>query len=224
MALLRSGAAVQAIARRKDYYATARPEVAVLVPAECRRVLDVGCASGELGRSLQQCGHLVSGIELVPAAAAEARQHLQQVEVADIEADGFPFSPGSFDAIIFADVLEHLIDPWRVLREATALLSPGGRAIISVPNLQNWGVLRGLLRGNWKYRERGILDFGHLRFFTRQTIEQLVADAGLVVERIGFHYRPSWFRSLLSRLTFGRIRSYLGRQILVVARKPANNE
>lgn len=218
---LRSGAAVQASARPANYYSASRPEIVELVPLECRRILDVGCARGELGRVLQQRGHQVTGIELVPAAAAEARRHLHQVHALDIESEGFPFLAASFDCLIFADVLEHFIDPWRVLREATELLAVGGCVVISVPNLQNWRILRGLLRGKWKYRERGILDRGHLRFFTRQTVEQLVADSGLVIDQIHYHFRASRFRSLLGAFSFGGVHPFLGRQILVVAHKPA---
>jgi SAM-dependent methyltransferase len=133
--------------------------VAALVPAGARRVLDVGCGGGELGRLLKRRGHYVAGIELVPAAAERARTILDQVACFDLETDPPPFSPGSFDAIILADVLEHLIDPWRVLKQLVRLLSPGGRVIASVPNLQNWKVLRRLLVGRWRYRERGITDF-----------------------------------------------------------------
>src|SRR3954454_11856792 len=117
-----TGAAIQPAGRAADYYAQARPDVAALVPPTCRRVLEVGCARGLLGESLVRRGHHVTGIELVPEAAAEARSRLHRVECADVETQGFPFPPGSFDCVIFADVLEHLVDPWRVLRKATALL------------------------------------------------------------------------------------------------------
>ena len=147
------------------------------MPAACRRVLDVGCGAGHLGRLLKERGHHVTGMELVPEEADEARQRLDAVVTADVEA-GLPFAPGSFDAVIFADLLEHLVDPWRVLREAAALLSPGGVVVASVPNVQNVDVVRRLLRGRWDYRERGILDRGHLRFFTLETIRRRCRAGG----------------------------------------------
>src|SRR5215472_1444731 len=114
MQTLRSGSAVQADGRPAFYYEQARPDVAALVPPDCRRVLEVGCAGGAMGRLLRSRGHHVTGIELVPEMAEKARRWLDCVLTADIETDGFPFPPDSFDAVIFADVFEHLIDPWRV--------------------------------------------------------------------------------------------------------------
>ncbi len=221
MQTLRSGAAVQAGERPAFYYEQARPEVAALVPPGCRRVLEVGCAGGELGRRLHLRGHHVTGIELVPEMAERARRWLDHVETADVETDGFPFPPASFDAIIFADVLEHLLDPWRVLREAADVLAEGGVVVASIPNVQNIDVLRRLLRGRWDYRERGILDRGHLRFFTLHTIHELFAQAGLTLEHVSRVYRRSWWRELLCLLTAGWMRALWTRQYLMVGRKRA---
>jgi SAM-dependent methyltransferase len=214
-----SGAAVQAGGRPAGYYDAARPDVAALVPPDCRRVLEVGCARGGLGRLLKERGHHVTGIELIPEAADAARGWLDQVHTGDVEIDGFPFPPCSFDAILFADVLEHLVDPWRVLREAADVLAPGGVVVTSIPNLQHQDVLWRLIRGRWEYRERGITDFGHLRFFTIQTIRGLFAQAGLAIEHVGHLYRRSAWRWFLCLLTAGRARAFLTRQYLVVGRK-----
>jgi 2-polyprenyl-3-methyl-5-hydroxy-6-metoxy-1,4-benzoquinol methylase len=182
-------------------------------------VLEIGCGAGELGRLLKERGHIVAGVELVPEAAEAARRHLDQVVTADVEADGLPFAPGSFDAVIFADVLEHLIDPWRVLRETAALLTPNGCVIASIPNVQNGDVIWRLLRGRWDYRERGILDRGHLRFFALQGIRALFAQAGLTIEHVGRRYRRTWLREAMCLLTAGRARAFFTRQYLVVGRK-----
>lgn len=219
MTTLPSGAAVQAGGRSTSYYEQARPEVAALVPPQCHRVLEVGCASGQLGRLLRQRGHHVTGIELVPEMAELARCRLDAVVTADVERDGFPFPLASFDALIFADVLEHLVDPWRVLREAVEVLADGGVVVASIPNVQNIDVIGRLLRGRWDYRERGILDRGHLRFFTLHGIRALFAQAGLTVDDVGYRYRRSRWRELLSFLTAGYARSFWTRQYLVVGRR-----
>jgi SAM-dependent methyltransferase len=212
----RTGAAVQAGVRPDSYYDQARPEVAALVPRRCRRVLEVGCGSGQLGRLLRERGHHVTGIELVPEKAEQARRWLNHVVTADVERDGFPFPPASFDALIFADVLEHLVDPWRVLREAVEVLAADGVVVASIPNVQNIDVVRRLLRGRWDYRERGILDFGHLRFFTLHSIHSLFAQANLDIVHVGHRYRRSWWRELLCLLSAGRARGLWARQYLIV--------
>jgi SAM-dependent methyltransferase len=219
MQTVRSGAAAQGVERSAWYYNQARPEVAALVPPSCRRVLEVGCGEGELGSLLRARGHHVTGLELLPHAAERARCRLDRVVTADVERDGLPFSPESFNAIIFADVLEHLVDPWRVLREAVKLLDDDGVVVASIPNVQNLDVIRRLLRGRWDYRERGILDFGHLRFFTLTTIRALFAQADLTIESVGYLYRRTLWRELLCWLSGGWARGFWTRQYLIVARK-----
>src|SRR5262249_43390617 len=108
----RTGAAAQAVARPPGYYAAARAEGAAPVPPSCRRGPEVGCGAGGTGRLLRERGHHVTGLELDPAVAEEARRRLDAVVTADVEAGGLPFAAGSFDCILFADVLEHLVDPW----------------------------------------------------------------------------------------------------------------
>ena len=110
------------------------------------------------GRLLKQRSHHVTGVELIAAVAERAREVLDVVAQADVDSEGLPFPAGSFDAILFADVLEHFVDPWRVLRQAATLLAPDGVIVASIPNVQYIGVISGLLRGRWEYRERGILD------------------------------------------------------------------
>jgi SAM-dependent methyltransferase len=218
---MRSGAAVQPGSRPASYYVQSRPDVAALVPPGCRRVLDVGCGVGNLGRLLKERGHVVCGVELAPEAADEARTRLDHVETADVEADGYPFPSNSFDAVVFADVLEHFIDPWRVLTEAVELLAEDGVVVASVPNVQNIDVVWRLLRGRWEYRERGICDVGHLRFFTLHTIRELFRRAGLEVVRIERNYRRSPLRRFLSLLTCGWAEGLWTRQYLVVGRRAA---
>jgi SAM-dependent methyltransferase len=215
----RSGAAAQAGGRTDAYYDQARPEVAGLIPSHCRRVLEVGCGSGQLGRLLRGRGHHVTGIELIPEMAERARRWLDHVVMADVESDGFPFPPASFDALVFADVLEHLVDPWRVLCEAVEVLADDGVVVASIPNVQNIDILRRLLSGRWDYRERGILDFGHLRFFTLHSICSLFAQADLRIVHVGHRYRRSWWRELLCWLSAGRARCLWTRQYLIVAER-----
>lgn len=148
-----------------------------------KRVLDVGCDTGYLGRELAAFGNTVSGFEINPDAADVARKDYQRVEVGDLEtADLFAaFDGAQFDIVIFADVLEHLRDPLPVLRSARRLIAPGGSALISVPNIAHGDIRLALLRGRFRYTKVGLLDDTHTRFFTRDTLVEFVHEAGFAL-------------------------------------------
>jgi len=169
------------------YYCNARPEVADLVPEGARRILDVGCGAGELGRVLKgRAGRVVVGIEAHPAAAAAARQVLDEVLEVDLDTlEVLPWPDGSFDCVICADILEHLREPARLLPLFHRLLAPDGRLVMSVPNVRHAAVLVPLLvHGRWQYRDEGILDRTHLRFFTIEQLAEMLLAAGFSIERV----------------------------------------
>ena len=151
------------------------------MPEGARRILDVGCGEGAFGALLKRRrGCEVHGVERFPPAAAAARRVLDSVTEGDAESARLPFDDGSFDCLVYADVLEHLVDPWRALRDHVRLLRPGGRVVASVPNVRHLGVvLRLLLLGRIDYADEGILDRTHLRFFTRRSLLALLEGAGL---------------------------------------------
>jgi 2-polyprenyl-3-methyl-5-hydroxy-6-metoxy-1,4-benzoquinol methylase len=149
-----------------------------------KRVLDVGCWTGDLGRVLVGLGSEVSGLEIDEDAAKKAHEVLEPVVVADLDTSPLSghFPEGSFDAIVFADVLEHLRDPVGVLKEAARLLTADGRVVISIPNITHGSVRLALLQGRWTYTETGLLDATHIRFFNRAGVLAMFAEAGFVVE------------------------------------------
>ena len=140
-------------------------------------ILDAGTADGYLGAILKAQGHFVVGVEQDSALAEKARQHYDVFHVADIENFSFPYR-NEFDVVLFADVLEHLRDPAAVLRRSISILNKGGEIIISVPNVANVFVRVCLLFGRFEYRDKGILDRTHLRFFTLATLRKLLAECG----------------------------------------------
>lgn len=151
------------------------------------RVLDVGCATGRTSAAFRQRGCRVVGIERDPEAASEAREYCEEVLVADVEELDLHrcFGSGSFDVIVFGDVLEHLRDPVETLRRIRALLSPEGCVVASIPNVAHGAVRLALLQGRFDYQPLGLLDETHLRFFTRDSLEQMFRHAGylLIEER-----------------------------------------
>jgi 2-polyprenyl-3-methyl-5-hydroxy-6-metoxy-1,4-benzoquinol methylase len=144
-------------------------------------VLDLGAATGKLGLHLRdRKGCTVDGVEFDSGAAALARPHYRKLLELDLRVAnlGEHFPAGAYSAIVCADVLEHLADPGRVLDQLHSLLAQGGHVLISIPNVGYAGVIAGLLTGEFRYRPTGLLDSTHLRFFTRASLLELLADHG----------------------------------------------
>lgn len=178
----------------EGYYDHARPEVLALVPETARRILDVGCGSGALGKALkarQEC--YVVGIDKELSIVAKAIPPYDEVSALDLDDDhqrgivlsamertGAVFSGlvELFDCIVCADVLEHLRDPEAVLRQLRDCLTPDGTLVISVPNARHWSVVEGLVNGDFTYTDAGLLDRDHLRMFTRRELQKLLWRAG----------------------------------------------
>lgn len=149
-------------------------------------VLDLGAATGVLGRHLAERGCEVDGVEMDPEAARVARFAYRSLAEADLETADLRalFADRRYDAVVCADILEHLRDPGRILDQARDLLKPDGAVLISIPNVGYAGVLLELFSGEFTYRPLGILDATHLRFYTRQSLLRLLAEHGFHPDRI----------------------------------------
>lgn len=208
-----------------NYYRHVRNEIAEHVACGKHRVLDVGCAAGVLGEYLKQqgCASEVVGIEIDALAAKEASTRLDQVLCANLNHAGVidvlsDFDKASFDYIICADVLEHLIDPWTILADLATYLKPDGQLVVSLPNVQHWTVWVPLiLLGRWEYCEAGIMDRTHLRFFTRVSSQKLIIRTNLYV----IECQPSvWRKSerILNSITFGLLEGWFASQWILVGK------
>ena len=151
-----------------------------------KRVLDVGCSSGYLARPLVERGCVVIGVERDPAAAEVARAVCEDVLVGDVETMELPFEDGSFDVVLCGDLVEHLREPEAFLTRVRRALAPGGRVVLSTPNVANWAMRLSLLVGRWQYKDRGILDRTHTHFFTRHTLVETLELAGYRVVELDF--------------------------------------
>jgi 2-polyprenyl-3-methyl-5-hydroxy-6-metoxy-1,4-benzoquinol methylase len=150
-------------------------------------VLDLGCWDGRLARMLAERGKRVRGVERDAAAAERARARGVDVVTADLEAPGWERALGGerFEAVVLADVVEHVRDPGALLRVVRdALLAPGGTAVLSVPNVAHGSVRLSLLLGDFDATETGLLDATHLRFFTRRSLLALLRDAGFRADAV----------------------------------------
>ena len=221
------------IEKPESYYKNIRHDLIPLVPEDANCILEVGCAEGMTGNELKKRpGVFVAGIENNEIAAEMARKVLDDVITGDVECMDIPYSPSAFDCIIFADVLEHLVNPLDVLKNMSKLLKKDGTVIMSIPNVQFYGVVHQLIEGNWTYQKEGILDETHLRFFTFKEIEKLVKEAGLSIQRIeetidpqyekfsdGNHTALKFGRLSIDDLTPEEIRRFFVFQYKIVAGK-----
>lgn len=143
-------------------------------------VLDVGCAAGFLRSFLPVGDYYLIGVERDAEFVAQARQNYDEVYQAELTPQLVLQLTRRPQAVVFADILEHVPQPAVVL---THLLqhhaAPGTRVIISLPNVAHLYVRLSLLVGRFDYTDRGILDWTHLRFFTMHTTRRLCAECGI---------------------------------------------
>lgn len=170
---------------RKGYFDLKRPEILALIPTTAQTVLDLGCGTGALGKALkerQPCH--VTGIELNKEASNVAGENLDYVIADNLNRYDPILKPQKYDCIILADILEHLIQPWEVLKKFAQVLEQNGTLIASIPNIAHPWIISQLQKGLFRYEQAGLLDITHLRFFTKTTIGQLFYKAGLKITKI----------------------------------------
>ena len=145
-------------------------------------ILDVGAASGQLGRLLAATGLPIDGIEPDPSAAEEARPFYRSMTTALIEDAELPAS--HYSVVVCADVLEHMPDPEAVLKQLLAASTDDAVFVISLPNVAHLAARLLVLAGIFPRHDRGIFDRTHLQFYTRKTAIELVRSSGLRVSRV----------------------------------------
>lgn len=172
---------------------------------ERSRVLDVGCATGRLSEALENAKFCIcAGLEGDPQLVAVARERCSGgVELVDLDDEWVLAQVLSkrppYDVVVCADVLEHLREPARVLRQLIAVVRPGGRVICSVPNIAFWRKRLMLLRGRWEYEEVGICDRTHVRFYTEASARRMLNECGLLVKELVYAGVGGRYRHLKGR-------------------------
>lgn len=202
------------------YFSQDRAELVRLLPRPLGRVLDIGCGEGATGRSLRDAGAAsIAGVELDPAAAAIAARSYHEVRVGSVE-EQLEQLTGPFDTVLAYDLLEHLVDPWELLRRLHAVTASGARLHVSVPNARHWTLLRDLaVRGTFGYTPAEHRDVTHLRWFTRKDLVELLASTGWTVDGVDFGALRSVSR-LAASLTRGLSAEFLSYQLSALAHRP----
>lgn len=203
------------------YFTNARPEIQNMVPSNVKKVLDVGCGEGVFGAGLKQkLNCTVWGIEPNSDAATRAEQHLDKVFPHFFE-EAFPKINGEqFDCICFNDVLEHMIDPWKCLRDSKALLHKKAVVIASLPNVLYYHTFfKILLSKDWRYEESGIMDSTHLRWFTKKSLLRMFEECSYEVISIkGLTPAKTIKMRLLSLISLGYFSEMKYPQLVVIAK------
>ena len=207
------------------YYGSVRtPLLDLLGARRPTAALEIGCGRGanlgELKRRFPDCR--TTGVELRGDVAQlpATRGAVDAMHIGDVlDPDAIDFAPGSFDLLLLSHVLEHFAEPERVIARALPWLTPDGRVLIALPNIRHLSVLRELvLHGDFEYRNAGILDRTHLRFYTRRSAQRFIAAQGLEIEATRADVNGSKSR-WLDRATFGLASDFTAFAFNFLARK-----
>lgn len=205
------------LSKPRSYFEQERPELVAQLPERLGRLLDVGCGAGGVGRALRGRADFLAGIELEEEVAAVARDVYDQVLVGRVE-EVLAGTEGPFDTILAYDLLEHLPEPDRLLRQLRDVASEGALLHVSVPNARHWSLVRDLVfRGTFGYTDWGHRDRTHLRWLTRRDLVELLESSGWRVERTS-HAPLTPVGRLAERLTGGRSAEFLVYQWSALAR------
>ena len=208
--------------KQASYFSGARADLVARLPHDpTASILEIGCgtgATGALALARARAG-TYTGVELFESAAAEARSLLTEVVVGDVERLKFNWAPCTFDALILSEVLEHLIEPWAVLKRLQPFVRPGATVLASSPNISHWRVIRELARGRFRLADQGVFDRTHMRWFTPESYAAMFEQAGYSVISVKPVTPFSARTQLISRLTDGRYDHLFMTQICLEARR-----
>ena len=161
------------------------PNLLEFIPPGMSRIVEIGCSSGALARaylaSNPDCDYI--GVEIVPAYAEVAAGRCTKVLTGNVESFGDQdyIGFGNVDCWVFGDVLEHLYDPWRILRDIRRHARPNTQVIACIPNMQHWSFQAKLCVGEFRYEESGLYDRTHIRWFTLKSLQHLFQSSGFTI-------------------------------------------
>lgn len=178
----------------KGYYDNIRVEMLQFLPNDAKVILDIGCGNGAFAKVIKDQNNAeVWGMEFMEIHAKEAQKKLDKVFIGKCEDFIEDLPDEYFDVVYFNDVLEHLVDPYSVLKIIKKKLSKNGKIISSLPNVRFYKTfMRVLINKDWKYEDYGVMDRTHLRFFTKKSIKTMYEDLGFkVLTHVGINKSKS---------------------------------
>jgi len=213
--------------KNKNYFSNPRVDLISLIPQKINnRILEVGTGSGDTLLEIKRLklAQEVVGIELMELVDSQQKSsQIDRMIIGNIEEIELDLPENYFDVVICGDVIEHLIDPWKVLIKLHKHLKESGVIIVSIPNIREYHILfKILIAADFKYSDRGILDRTHLRFFCKKNIISLLTSTMYTPVSVHsiFKLEKAFSRKkLIDALTFGLIRDFMTAQYVVVAEK-----
>lgn len=152
-----------------------------------KKVLELGCSVGTQSKVLrEELGCDVTGVELNPLAARQAETYCTRVVVGNLDLVDFEaeFPSQKFDVVLCADVLEHIYNPMALLSRIKTVIGTSGYVVASIPNVVHIALIFEMLHGKFDYRDKGLLDDSHIRFFTRSSLISTFTDAGFIIDHL----------------------------------------
>lgn len=213
------------LSKDESYYLHAREEMLNYIPTGTKYLLDVGCSNGNFGRLVKDSlGAFVCGVEPDTKSAKNASKYLDHV-INGFFDENINLGNQKFDCIVFNDVLEHLIDPFKAISFCKSLLTEGGVLVCSIPNIRYFEAITHLLKDkDFQYVEMGIFDKTHLRFFTKKSITRMFVEEGYKIKTIeGINSIKKWNKrgylrfKILNKIFFNNISDMEFLQYAVVA-------
>jgi 2-polyprenyl-3-methyl-5-hydroxy-6-metoxy-1,4-benzoquinol methylase len=204
----------------QGYYEGERPDMLRYIPADVRTTLEFGCGCGGFSALLKaRLGVESWAVEVDAAAAQEAARKLDKVICADAHAAIAEIPDRRFDCIIFFDILEHLVDPYSLLRAVKSKLTPTGVVVASIPNIRYYrAFLKFVVHGDWQYEDQGIMDRTHVRFFTHKSITDTFQRLGYRILTLeGIHPTSSRTYKLLNGILLNALWDVRYKHFAVVA-------
>lgn len=207
--------------KNESYFQGARKDYVMELPDNPDAIiLEIGCSNGNTGAfalAENKCKQYV-GVEIHEEAAEKAKHKLSQVIIGNIEEMDLPLEENSIDALILSEVLEHLVDPWKVLVKLKRYLKPGALVFASSPNVSHYRIIRMIIKGEWNLTDQGVMDRTHLRWFTPKSFADMFEDSGYKVIKVEALPPLRSSTKLKIALMFGRAKHLFYNQISIKAK------
>lgn len=214
--------------KASDYYANIRHELINVIDKGVSnlKVMEIGAAYGETLYFLKQKGIASEAVGVDIFEDVKNKSNYKEIDrfiFGNIEETDFPEYKGYFDLILLPDVLEHLIEPKRVMDKVSSYLKKDGAIIVSMPNIRHYSAFKKIfIQGDFRYEESGIFDYTHMRFYCKKNMVELIEKTGFNIEKTESsikNYKGKSGAKIINALTLGLLEPFFSTQYFFHAKK-----